>query len=510
MEPPPRARTIAPDRVLFFSPVGRTLVHRNPPAPRRCLRTVAGRRAIAVLGLVILTGCGSSPSSPPNLVLIVIDTLRADHLGTYGYERATSPHIDRLAERGLVFANALTTSSWTKPSVASLFTSRYPSEHGAVSFERNLSSKLPTLAEMLREAGYRTVGVSGNFVHVAERTGFARGFDAFESLVFEVERPGGEMLLAMPGEDGELDYLRAPTGSEVNRRVLDLLPDPDSAPVFVYVHYMEPHPGYSPSEPQRSAFVTDSAAHARGAPATAGYLSDLAASAADLEPAERQRLVDLYDAEIAAVDEAVGELLRELEDGGYMENTVVAVTSDHGEEFGEHGGWFHGLTLNRECLQVPIVFHDTRKRGSGERRQDPVDLLDLPTTLLALAGVAPPPSMRGRDLLAPEPPARDLVAELHRDPVFEDRVRPRVQKLALVRWPWKAIVHVDGTRSFYRLDRDPEELHPLPGGGNEVPGELLAALSDLEDSLTRAEPASEARPVDPETRAGLRALGYAD
>jgi arylsulfatase A-like enzyme len=490
--------------------VGRTLVHPNPQAPRRGFCAALGRCAIAILGLVALTGCGPSPDPQPNLVLIVIDTLRADHLGIYGYERATSPHIDRLAKRGLVFANALAASSWTKPSVASLFTSRYPSEHGAISFERDLTSTLPTLAEMLREAGYHTLGVSGNFVHVAERTGFARGFDAFETLVFEVEGPGGQTLLAMPGEDGDLDYLRAPTGSEVNRRVLELLPAPESAPVFLYVHYMEPHPGYAPPEPQRSAFVTDPAAHARGTPATASYLSNLAASATDLEPAERQRLIDLYDAEIAAVDEAVGELVRALEDGGYMENTVIAVTSDHGEEFGDHGSWFHGLTLNRECLRVPIVFHDARKGGSGVRRQDPVDLLDVTTTLLALAGVAPPPSMHGRDLLAAEPPARDLVAELHSDPIFEDRVRPRVQRLALIRWPWKAIVGVDGARSFYRLDRDPEELRPLSEDGDEVPRDLLPALSDLERSLVGAEPASEARPIDPETRAGLRALGYAD
>jgi len=469
-----------------------------------------GPLAIAIITLVAITHCAPSPGAQPNLVLIVIDTLRADHLGTYGYERATSPHIDGLAKRGLVFAHALAVSSWTKPSVASLFTSRYPSEHGAISFERDLPSTVPTLAETLREAGYRTVGVSGNFVHVAERTGFARGFDAFETLVFEVAGPASEMLLAMPGEDGELDYLRAPTGSEVNRRVLDLLPAADAGPIFLYVHYMEPHPGYEPPEPQRSAFVTDAAAHARGAPATAKYLSDLAARAADLEPGERQRLIDLYDAEIATVDAAVGELVQKLEDGGYMENAVIAVTSDHGEEFGEHGGWFHGLTLFGECLRIPIVLYDARRDERGVRREEPVDLLDLPTTLLALARVPPPPSMHGRDLLAAEPPARDLVAELHRDPVFEDHVRPRVQRLALTRWPWKAIAGFDGSRSFYRLDRDPEERRPLREGAGEVPSELLAVVSDLERSLARAEPGSDAPPVDPETRAGLRALGYAE
>lgn len=490
--------------------MGRMLVHPNPQAPQRRACAALGRHAVAILGLVTLAGCSPAPISRPNLVLIVIDTLRADHLGTYGYPRATSPNIDRLAERGLVFANALAASSWTKPSIGSLFTSRYPSEHGAVSFERNLSSALPTLAEMLREAGYRTVGVSGNFVHVTERTGFARGFDAFETLVSAVEGPGGEMLLAIPGEDGELDYLRAPTASEVNRRVLELLPQPDSTPIFLYVHYMEPHPGYAPPEPQRSTFMTDAAAHARGPPATATYLAQLAGSVAELEPLERQRLIDLYDAEIATVDEAIGELIRAFADRGYLENTVITLTSDHGEEFGEHAGWFHGLTLYGECLRVPIVFHDTRRPGSGARRRDPVDLLDVPTTLLALAGVRPSPSMRGRDLLTAEPPLRDLVAELHRDPAFEDHVRPRVQRLVLTRWPWKAIVGFDGTRSFYRLDQDPDELRPLPEAGEEVPRGLLAALAHLDQGASRTAPASETRPVDPKTRAGLRALGYAE
>jgi len=490
--------------------VGRTLVHSNPQAPHGCFGAALRRQAIALLGLVAVAGCAPSPSTRPNLVLVVIDTLRADHLGAYGYGRATSPHIDRLAKRGLVFANALAVSSWTKPSVASLFTSRHPSEHGAVSFERNLSSELPTLAEMLREAGYSTVGVSGNFVHVAERTGFARGFDAFETLVFEIEEPGDDMLLAMPGEEAGLDYLRAPTGAEVNRRVIELLPAPDVAPVFLYVHYMEPHPGYTPPEPQRSAFVTDAAVHARGTPATATYLSSLAAEAAVLEPEERQRLIDLYDAEIAAADEAVGALVRALEDRGDMENTVIAVTSDHGEEFGEHGGWFHGLTLNGECLRVPIVLYDARQPGPGVRREDPVDLLDLTTTLLRLAGVTPSPAMRGRDLFAAESPPRDLIAELHPDPVFADHVRPRAQRLALTRWPWKAIVGADGARSVYRLDRDPAELRPLAQPGDGVPEELLAALAEFERRLAGADPAPETRPIDPETRAGLRALGYVD
>ena len=138
----------------------------------------AGYRAVALLlfALAPTPACQRAPADPrPNLLLILIDNLRADHLGVYGYGRDTSPQIDRLGASGVVFENAGATSSWTKPSVASLFTSRDPSEHNAVSFARHLKPELPTLAESLRNAGYRTIGVVANFVHVNERWGFDRG-----------------------------------------------------------------------------------------------------------------------------------------------------------------------------------------------------------------------------------------------------------------------------------------------------------------------------------------------
>ena len=210
------------------------------------------------------------------------------------------------------------------------------------------------------------------------------------------------------------------------------------------------------------------------------------------------------------MDAAIGKLLDELAARGFTDDAVIALVSDHGEEFGEHGGWFHGLTLYDESLRVPLVFRDGRRTGPGVRRDDPVDLLDVPTTMLALAGVAPPPGMQGRDLLARGAPApRDLVAELHSDPRFEDRVRSREHRIAVTRWPWKLIAGRGSARTLYRLDRDIREQAALGPEAPDVPPELLAAGAAILRESAAVDAAAEPE-LDPATIEGLRALGYAE
>jgi arylsulfatase A-like enzyme len=186
--------------------------------------------------------------------------------------------------------------------------------------------------------------------------------------------------------------------------------------------------------------------------------------------------------------------------------------SDHGEEFDEHGGWFHGLTLHRESLAVPLVIRDFRNPTTGVRVDEAVDLLDVPTTLLALAGVAKSPGMRGRMLLAandaPLPP-RDFVAELHPDPVFEAHLRPRLQSVAVARWPWKLIVGRDGSATAYRVDRDPAESIAI-AANREVPEDVLRVATERAELAAAAAAAGAETPLDPETLDGLRALGYAE
>jgi arylsulfatase A-like enzyme len=467
-----------------------------------------GSSALVLLVALAAASCRPAASDPrPNLVLIVIDNLRADHLGAYGYPRATSPQLDRLAAGGVVFENAVATSSWTKPSVASLFTSRHPSEHNAVSFARHLAPELPTLAEILRDAGYRTLGVTANFVHVNERWGFARGFDAWKSFSVEVADES-EVLWRYEHQPGAFVPLRAPNGAEVNREVLERLDAADDRPAFLYVHYMEPHAPYTPRAEHLTALIGTDSPEA-GAFATNDYLVQIARGEVDVPPARRQWLIDLYDAEIAGVDQALGDLLAELRRRDVLANAVVAVVSDHGEEFAEHGGWFHGITLHRESLAVPLVLRDFRSDASGERVAEAVDLADVPTTLLALAGAATPAGLRGRDLLAEGPlPPRDLVAELHADPRIEEHIRPRTHRFALTHWPWKAIVARDRSRHVYRADRDAAESAPVTDPG-EVPDdvrEAVAALTRELDALTPDAPES----LDAEAIEGLRALGYTE
>jgi arylsulfatase len=482
---------------------------RRGPRLRVALRRIAG----LALGALAAGAC-APPAKPPHLVLVLVDTLRADHLGVYGYPRPTSPRLDALAPQSVVFERASSPSSWTRPAVASLLTSRLPSEHGAVSTLRRLADDVPTLVEALRTAGYRSIGVSANFPHVSEATGLARGFDSFVALRSEAAPDDPDWLWPEPDGAGGVRHLRAASADEVNAELLRRLPERVETPLFLYAHYMEPHSGYAPPAALRGRFVRDPELDRRSPPASSDHVLDLATGRREASPEEIGRLVDLYDAEIAAADEALGRLLDALAARGIGTDAVVVVLSDHGEEFGEHGGFFHGLALHRESIHVPLLIRAPGRPG-GERRSDAVDLLDVPTTLLALAGAAPAPGMRGRDLLgvAPLAPRPDLLAELHRDPLVERRAGPRRHVWALQRWPWKIILPSRGTAEVYHLGRDLAERSPVPAFASDETDRLRARLTregqELRVALRRRDTAPDA-PLDAETRAALRALGYVE
>ncbi|MCH2173114.1 sulfatase [Myxococcota bacterium] len=460
-----------------------------------------------VLAAVCLACTRPSTVPPPNIVLIVIDTLRADHVGAYGYPRPTSPNIDRLAAAGVLFGQAHAPSSWTKPSVASLFTSRHPSEHGAVAFQHHLAPEIPTLAELLRDAGYRTLGVSGNFVHVSEDTGLARGFDDWVALSMPARSEGNSIFTDMDPVGAPV-YRRAPTARELNREALQRVPEVGERPLFLYLHYMEPHSAYAPPAPWRRAMSRDPN-YRTGEIATSSLLKSLARGEEPVDARDQAWLVDLYDAEIASVDAALGNLLAALERRGYGENTIVWVLSDHGEEFGEHGSWFHGISLHGESLRIPMMFRDFRTPMAGVQKNTPVDLLDVAPSILSQAGAKRPKTMEGRDLSGEGPlPERDLVAELHADPPFEANVAPRSHTLAILRWPWKAIAPREQPAQIFRIDRDAGEQREVPPE-EPAPRALAQRLVDLLSN--RTEPtAAEGPPIDAETLEGLRALGYAD
>ena len=374
----------------------------EPRSVRRPARRLARAWGVAVLA-AFAAGCGPpARSGPPDLILISVDTLRPDHLGAYGYPRKTSPHLDALARDSVRFDTAIAQAPSTLPSHASMLTSLPPSRHGALFSRRQaLREGATTVAEVLREAGYRTAAfvAKGQLAPVFR---LDQGFELYASSHGSLRRKVGEAM----------DWLDA---------------EQPEGPVFLFLHTYEVHHPYRP-EPE----LMD--------PLDAGYEGDLPDHIevdllrrinGDREPriaideADLQHVENAYDAGITHMDLGIRALVRELRERDRFENTAIVFTSDHGEEFGEHGrvGW-HAHSLYDELLRVPLLLRLPGGRHGGERVEAQVRSIDIAPTLLALAGVAAPAAFEGRSLLArlgpdadPEPwPARSE-RDVTRDPL---------------------------------------------------------------------------------------------
>ncbi len=314
----------------------------------------------AALGLalaaLLTAGCSrrvaTHAARPDNVVLVVIDTLRRDHLATYGYGRNTAPFLDELAREGSAF-EAVTPAPWTKPATVSLLTGLHPVHHQAVDRLDRIPSGALTLAERLRSAGYHTLGVSANG-WVSHPFGFDRGFDQF--------------LLA--------DNLKAPL---LDRELLPHL-DRLKPPFFLYVHYIDPHLPYEPEVGWDGRPLT---AAERAHPVTLQEVD--ATHFRHRSPELLARARDLYDGEIRGVDDALRTVVGRLTQRGLMDHTVLVVTADHGEELEDHGRMSHGQTVYQELLQVPLVIRSPRLPAG--RRPGRASLMDVVPTLLDLLGI---------------------------------------------------------------------------------------------------------------------------
>ena len=386
---------------------------------------------------------------------MVIDTLRADHLPFYGYPLRTAPNLARLAEEGVLFRRAHSTSSYTAPATASILTSLRPSRHGvlvglwaAAQEQREvdrIADRVETMAEAFAAAGYTTFAVTDN-VNVSRAAGFDQGFHYFRNL-------------------------RDRGAEAVNRQVLAWRQELGAAePWFLYLHYMDPHKPYRRREPWYASY----------------------------RPGGGDWRVAAYDSEIAFVDARIGELRREL---GWDERTLVVVTSDHGEELMDRTRMGHGQTLYAEVLDVPLVLWGPP--GWAGRREDArVSTLDILPTLVELLGLRQSPDHEGRSLLAPgeRPPALAHV----RKPV-PDRSR---ELRALIRGDWKLVLHDTGERELYDLAADPgersnaAEREPERGAAMRREIEALGA-GPAEAARTRVE-------ITPELAEHLRSLGYGE
>jgi arylsulfatase A-like enzyme len=440
------------------------------------------RTALIVVGL---TTAGCADRQPPlaprvraNVLIYLVDTLRVDHLGCYGYPRPVSPAIDAFAAQGVRFENAVAHSSWTRPTVASVLTGLTPFEHGVRSLEDRLPEGVETLPEILRAAGWSTAAFSPNW-HVSESTGFAQGFEAFD---FFAQDPSSESL---------------------TRRVLSWLDTrpaevSSTRPWFVYAHALDPHAPYDPPADLRRRFAGGVARPG------AGSHDDIVAT---MKLRRRDRgdrvrdLRDLYDAEIADTDRQFGRLLEGLQARRQYDDTLIVLVSDHGEGFDEHALLGHGNSLYGELIDIPLIVKlpgPARPRTeAGLARQ-----IDVLPTVLAALGLPSAPATSGRDLLSPRPSPETLSAVI--DLSYERR-----RGIGLVTREWKYLAPL--SRRFGRrhelYSRVDDRLDATDLADRE-PGQSGALARILALETRRPARRAPQATIDAPGEEALRALGY--
>jgi len=429
-----------------------------------------------------------------NIVLITIDTLRADHLSCYGYERKTSPNIDDIAEKGITFKNAIAPSSWTAPSMVSLFTSTYPINHGVIhglNYRREsknynkevFSSDLITLPAILKTQGYTTFGVSSNH-NLTAQFGFARGFDYFT-------------------------YRGQATADRVNRSVyswVDAINKSDK--YFLWVHYMDPHHPYRARSPWIEHYSSQSLTKKLDlSEMSARELLRLIPTFKD-DPQALSNLVALYDSEINYVDSHIGDLIQKF---NLDKNTLLIITSDHGEEFLEHNFIGHSINLYQETIHIPLVIklpHSFKKRIVNKY----VNLVDIMPTILHILDINSPEQTLGKKkkkkkgpllwlkkmLIRREKPEYSF-AELDKESVLKTIITPE----------WKYIYDFRRkNEQLYNIKSDLLELHNLVDKETEQRNQLKEQLFNWASSAKQYYAKSLSIQLSPEERKKLEAMGY--
>jgi arylsulfatase A-like enzyme len=441
----------------------------------------------------------------PNVLLIVLDTVRAGSMSLYGHSRPTTPRIDQFASSGVVFDRAFSTAPWTLPSMASLFTGRFPRDTSADWWEP-LNDAHPTLAEVLGREGYATAGFVGNMVFGNEEFGLARGFSHWEVFL---KSPGQFLLSSSLGRYfgcwmsqgsgcdlrplvGYYEALGRKPAERINGDFLAWLGSRDSRrPFFAFLNYFDAHHPYLPAPPFDTMFGP---AKPRRNP---GKLRD------DFTREEAGAELDAYEGEIASLDQEVGRLFDQLSERRLLENTLVIVTSDHGESFLEHGVMHHGNSLYAPQLHVPLVMSWPSRLPAGMRVREPATLRDIPATILELAGLGSRSSLPGASLssywAAGEKAAaasddRHVLSETSGRP-DEPRTHPvrKGNMTSLVIGSLHYIRNGDGTEELFDIAVDPWEQTDLARDGKQAELERFRAIMTATRPARQPQSARQAR-----------------
>jgi arylsulfatase A-like enzyme len=404
----------------------------------------------------------SPPNGSPNLIIIVVDALRADHLSAYGYLRQTSPNLDRISAEGILFENAFAASSWTLPSHASLLTGLYPNEHRAQGpFFARLGV---TIGDVLRRHGYRTGAFSANKYYFTSSCGLAVGFSHFEDYsrslldllnLTPYSKQIIEQILVPRGLQQRLSRKRAP---DVTKGFLEWARQDRSRPFFAFLNYFDVHDPYT--SPYRNRFL-------RSGNQPGGLINSVLGRIQLSTSSEVASEIDSYDGGISYLDENLGTLIRTLQESGLSENTIVAITADHGEAFGEHGLFAHEGTLYRELIQIPLIFWSPRLLPAGIRVSQPVSNSFLASTMLGFSGrnATVFPGLPLSRLWTTPPPVDwpAPIAELSKSPTDPDERSPR--RLGwlktLITPEWQYISHETLPAELYAWKADSAEARNL-------------------------------------------------
>jgi arylsulfatase A-like enzyme len=430
------------------------------------------------------------------VLLVSVDSLRADRLGVYGSGRETSPTLDRLAREGVLFEQALSPTAWTLPSHVTLLSGDLPHHHGTVARSDTIRPDLPLLQESFARHGYETIGFySGPFLHPFY--GFARGFEQYRSCE---TKPVTHPYL--------LEEVAPSHHDRTNRGIRDAfsawVAKKSKRPFFVFVHMWDVHFDYIAPEPWASMFDPDYTGVLNGRDIAGAGFPD-AASRRDVD-----HLLALYDGEVRYTDATIAELLRVLDSAGLLDDTLVVVTSDHGEEFLEHGGKTHHRTVYMESVHVPLIVWARSGLARGHRVTPFVSLADIAPTILDVVGLPPLGNIDGRT----------LAPALHGDVVAP---RPVASAMFIPGDEWRRTLAIrEGDRSLvlwkkrdqwmgFDLADDPGEQWPQILGGEErellarYDAEIMALVASREAA---PKPAAGGLPRDIDAK--LRALGYVD
>jgi len=510
---------------------GAALLHKLA-AQGAARRSITAISAILVLWMVVqvsvsgLTGTVhteiASPASAesPNVLLITMDTVRADHLSVYGYERATTPNLARFAAGATVYEHAIAAGDFTLPSHASIFTGLYPAWHGAYPSHpdfvagRPLQAGAKTIATLLSSQGYWTGGILANAAFLQSGTGLNQGFGTWQTAtpvrLSDMERPfylreAVRRVFDLMAQTGSFDafFLRA---ADINSRAFRALDEVRARkPFFLFLNYMDAHFPYTPPAEFRDRFPAQRV-HLRPVAAYNEMDNSINTGRRRLTEAEKESLIAGYDGGIAYLDAEIGKLFDRLRASGAFENTLIIVTSDHGEAFGEHNLIGHTVTsVFQNGAHIPLLVKFPRQRD-GQRSSAMVSHVDLLPTVLDITGYPPTSGLQGRSLRSPRGGSDFVFSEAHAIGEHDRSTRLRGVRRAVISASAKLITWTSGPPEFYDLSADPLESQNLYRPDDPVAASLLSALN----SWTATIPHQTFKPTKMDKGAvdRIRSLGY--